>query len=446
MLHAAATLRKAGRPQGMGEPLTARFSGDRRSTRAPKLLPSQSYLVSSVKFLHENKLLVVFVACGALLMAAVGGGFYLQYLNDAAEASRHATTRRLVALEETLTSLQDVRIHHAGLLITGKPQFRRQFDESRQQLARKVVALERLYPPDEHSERVLRELKRLYALKVAELAAALEMHDRNGFDAARAMFMSRNADDYGMAIRILIEHLKQRDQDTQAATNQLIGRQHAQLLTAAAGVLLLALLCGALAHASLRNEVRQRQALARRLEHEATHDALTSLPNRRSFMLELERSLARVRRSGGMLAILFIDLDGFKRVNDELGHGIGDQLLRLVAQRFEQGLRRSDLVARLGGDEFAVLADATGVDTLVQLAERLVEIASAPLLDSHPDHRISASIGLAVFPMDAADGTALLSEADAAMYRAKRSGKGRVARPAHWRPVVPGDATALQRG
>jgi CHASE3 domain sensor protein len=122
-----------------------------------------------VKFLHENKLLVVFVACGALLIAALGGGFYLQYLNDAAEASRHATTRRLVALEETLTSLQDVRIHHAGLLITGKPLYRQQFDQSRQQLDSKLAALHRLYPPDEHSDRVLRELKRLYALKVAEL-------------------------------------------------------------------------------------------------------------------------------------------------------------------------------------------------------------------------------------------------------------------------------------
>jgi diguanylate cyclase len=399
-----------------------------------------------VKFLHENKLLVVFVACGSLLMAALAGGFYLQYLNDAAEASRHATTRRLLALEETLTSLQDVRIQHAGLLITGKPQFRRQFDESSQQLARMVDALQALYPPDEHNDRVLRELKRLYGLKVAELAAAVEMHDHNGFEAARAIFMSRNADDYGMAIRMLIEHLKQRDQETQAATNHLIGRQHVHLLSAAVGVLVLALLCGALAHVSLRNEVRQRQALARRLEHEATHDALTSLPNRRSFMLELERSLARVRRSGGMLAILFIDLDGFKRVNDELGHGTGDELLRQVAQRFEQSLRRSDLVARLGGDEFAVLADATGLDTLMQLAERLVELVSAPLLEDHPEHRISASIGLAVFPTDASDGTALLSEADAAMYRAKRAGKGRVARPAHWRPVVPDDAPALRHG
>jgi diguanylate cyclase (GGDEF)-like protein len=147
-----------------------------------------------------------------------------------------------------------------------------------------------------------------------------------------------------------------------------------------------------------------------------------------------------------MLAILFIDLDGFKRINDELGHASGDLLLRQVAQRLADSLRKSDLVARLGGDEFAVLADATSVDPLLQLAERLIEIVSAPLLDTHPDHRISASIGLAVFPSDAADGNALLSEADAAMYRAKRTGKGRVARPVHWQPMAPGDVPVLQTG
>jgi diguanylate cyclase (GGDEF)-like protein len=268
------------------------------------------------------------------------------------------------------------------------------------------------------------------------------MLDSNGFETARAVFMSRQADDYGVAIRMLIEHLKQRDQDTQIATNRLVGRQHSQLLSGAVGVLLLALLCGALAHASLRSEVRQRQDLSRRLEHEATHDALTSLPNRRSFMHELERSVARARRSGGMLAILFIDLDGFKQINDALGHPTGDVLLRQVAHRFEQSLRKSDLVARIGGDEFAVLADATSFDALVQLADRLIAIVSAPLLDAHPEHRISASIGLAVFPTDAADGTALLSEADAAMYRAKRAGKGRVARPVHWQPHAPGAPAA----
>lgn len=387
-----------------------------------------------MKFLHENKLLAVFVGCGALLLAALAGGFYLQYLNDLAEASRHATTRRLVALEETLTSLQDVRVHHAGLLITGKATDRVQFDAARRQLDVNVAKLETLYPPEAHTDRVLAELKRLYGLKVAELAVAADMHRSSGFEAARAMFMSRNADDYGMAIRMLIEHLKQRDQDLHAATHRLIGRQHAQLLTAAVFVLLLAVLCGALAHASLRREVRQRQALARRLEHEATHDPLTGLPNRRSFMNALDRALGRARRGDHMVAILFIDLDGFKRINDELGHDSGDQLLRHVAERFSSALRQTDMVARLGGDEFAVLADAPGAEAPMMLAERLVRTASTPMLDGHPGQRISASVGVALFPLDATDGHALLREADAAMYRAKHDGKGRVERA----PAKPG--------
>ncbi len=385
-----------------------------------------------MKFLHENKIAVVLLGCGMLLLAALAGGFYLQYLNDLAELSRLASTRRLLALEETLTSLQDVRIHQGGLLITGKPIYLQKFDESRQQLARNIEQLDALYAgADAHDRKALQELERLYALKVSELMAAAELERTNGFDVARAMFMSRNTDDYGTGIRILIEHLKARAQESSTATNQLIGHQHTQLMSSAVGVFILALLCGALVNMSLRREVRERQHLAQQLQHEATHDALTGLPNRRSFMHELDRALARARRSGSMIAILFIDLDGFKRINDELGHHTGDELLKHVAHRFEVSLRKSDLVARLGGDEFAVIADANTCDSLEQLAERLIATVSVPLIEGHEDWRISASIGLAFYPVDAQDGTALLSEADAAMYRAKRQGKGRIARVQH---------------
>jgi len=380
-----------------------------------------------VKFLQENKIAVVLFGCGLLLLAALAGGFYLQYLNDSAEDSRHRSTQRLLALQETLTRLQDVRVHQGALLITGKPEHLARFDEARGQLARSVDALEALYADgDAHNERVIQELKRLYGLKVHELLVAAEMHRTSGFDVARAMFMSRQADDYGTAIRLLIEHLKQRDEEANHATNRLIARQHVQLLSAAVCVIVLALLCGGLAHVSLRREIRQRQLLARRLEHEATHDALTGLPNRRSFMHELERSLARAQRAGSTLAILFIDLDGFKRINDELGHHAGDALLREVAAQFGRGLRKSDLLARLGGDEFAVIADAGPGDATLHLAQRLIAMVSLPLIEGQGELCISASIGVAFYPSDASDGTALLSEADAAMYQAKRAGKGRV--------------------
>jgi diguanylate cyclase len=385
-----------------------------------------------VKFLHENKVGFILLGCGLLLLAALGGGFYLQLLNDMAEESRHVSARRMLALEETLTSLQDVRIHQGSYLITGKEAYRELFDQAREQLEKNVRQLEQLYAgDDEHNTRVIRELKRLYGLKVKELLAATELQRESGFDVARAMFMSRNNDDFGVGIRILIEHLKQRDIESAEATNQLIGRQHVQLLSAAAGVFVLAVLCGALTHVSLKREVRQRRDLSERLEHEATHDALTGLPNRRSFMHELDRALSRAQRNGSMLAILFIDLDGFKRINDDLGHHTGDELLKHVAHQFEGSLRKSDLVARLGGDEFAVIADANNGDSLEQLAERLIATVSMPLIEGHEDRRISASIGLALYPVDAVDGNALLSEADAAMYRAKRQGKGRVARVEH---------------
>ena len=382
-----------------------------------------------MKSANEAKISGIFLVCGLLLLAALCGGVYLQYLNDLAENGRNLSTRRLLALEETLTSLQEVRINQGSLLITGKPVYFDQFNGSRVELERQLAGLETLYSGDEHSARVITELKRLCALKVHELLGAVEQQRTSGFETARALFLSRTSDDYGLAIRMLIDHLKQQDHETNAASSRLIARQHSELFAAAAGVFVLAISCGGLAHASLRREMRRRHDLTLRLEHEASHDALTGLANRRSFMQELERAVARVARSGGLLAILFIDLDGFKRINDELGHDAGDQLLRQVAREFENGVRRSETVARLGGDEFAVIAQADAYEAFEQLGRRLIQIASQPLLGEHRDHCISASVGIAAFPVDAADSASLLTEADAAMYQAKRHGKGRVARP-----------------
>jgi diguanylate cyclase (GGDEF)-like protein len=381
-----------------------------------------------VRYVHENRVLCVLICCCALLLAAIGAGVYLERLSDLAEHRRDDLARRLVALEEALSSLQDVRISQASLLLTGKDIYRENFDQSRLVLARSIATLEALFLDDEHNARVIRELRRLYGLKLAELERAAEVYHSAGQESARGMFLSRQTDDYGTAIRRLLEHLKQRDRDQYAGASHLIAQRRTQVLAAAAGALLLAATLAGVALVSLRREVQQRQALSSRLEHEASHDALTGLPNRRSFMNELERAVSRASRSGSMAAVMFIDLDGFKTINDELGHDVGDQLLRAIARRLQSELRNTDLVARLGGDEFAVVADAASCDDLAQLAQRLIDAISVPLIDDLPHCVVTGSVGLAFYPQDGRDGTTVLSAADAAMYRAKRLGKGRVAR------------------
>jgi diguanylate cyclase (GGDEF)-like protein/PAS domain S-box-containing protein len=175
-------------------------------------------------------------------------------------------------------------------------------------------------------------------------------------------------------------------------------------------------------------DVGERRALEGQLRHRAFHDELTGLANRPLFEDRTTGALARARRSGQALAVLFLDLDDFKTVNDALGHGAGDELLCEAARRVAADLRASDTAARLGGDEFALLLD--GVDdghAATAAAERLLEALAAPFSVAGKEVFVRASVGLAI---DSGRRTAdeLLRDADAAMYEAKRQGKGRVVR------------------
>ncbi len=166
--------------------------------------------------------------------------------------------------------------------------------------------------------------------------------------------------------------------------------------------------------------VIQRKQAQSRLQHMAGHDPLTDLPNRRLFYDRLETALQRARRDSEKLALLCLDLDGFKQVNDAFGHALGDQLLCHSAQRLAQCVRAMDTVARVGGDEFAVLLPhvntADCVDTVV---EKLRGAIAAPFELDGRSVNVSVSIGAAVYPQDGDDQEQLLRRADARMYRMK---------------------------
>lgn len=180
------------------------------------------------------------------------------------------------------------------------------------------------------------------------------------------------------------------------------------------------------ANEQLRSEMEQREKSQATIVHLAHHDALTGLGNRLSFHKLLDEAVADKQRSGGALAVLFIDLDGFKAINDTLGHATGDSLLKHLAARLQNAIRDGDRIGRLGGDEFAILQfgnrqpeDATA------LAGRLIELIGTPF--SIDDHKLAvgASIGIAFAQGDYQTSTQLLRAADLAMYRAKADGRGR---------------------
>lgn len=163
----------------------------------------------------------------------------------------------------------------------------------------------------------------------------------------------------------------------------------------------------------------------RKAKHAAHHDALTGLPNRALFSLAVKRQLALCQRNDAVLSILYIDLDGFKAVNDSFGHAAGDQLLCAVAKRITAAIRESDIAARLGGDEFAIALIHTTIEDAARFAGKLLAIVSRHYQLSEHAVTISASIGIAGYPESATEIDTLLGKADRAMYGAKNGGKRR---------------------
>jgi diguanylate cyclase (GGDEF)-like protein len=175
--------------------------------------------------------------------------------------------------------------------------------------------------------------------------------------------------------------------------------------------------------ASVLTAARDRQRLEGELRRAALHDELTALPNRTALRDHLRLGLARNQRYDTKLAVFFLDLDGFKAVNDEHGHGVGDAVLREVAGRLERALRRADLVARFGGDEFVALCETiAGTHEVDQVVARIREAFLEPFAAGDGRERLGVSIGVAVLGRDTTDPDEALDRADAEMYRAKRAG------------------------
>ncbi len=172
-------------------------------------------------------------------------------------------------------------------------------------------------------------------------------------------------------------------------------------------------------------DLTERKKFEESLRHQATHDELTGLPNRWLFRLQLNQALARAARSELRVAVLLLDLDYFKTVNDSFGHATGDALLVQVGQRIRSILRDNDILARMGGDEFSILlTDLTDVDEAVSVAAKLLVALQASYRLQNQDLYSGGSMGLAFYPDDARDGDTLLRYADMAMYQAKQAGRG----------------------
>ncbi|MBW8305403.1 MAG: diguanylate cyclase [Thiobacillus sp.] len=169
---------------------------------------------------------------------------------------------------------------------------------------------------------------------------------------------------------------------------------------------------------------KQLEQYSRALESMALHDALTGLPNRRLLMDRLSLAIAHARRNKSPMAVMFLDLDGFKQINDTLGHDAGDTLLSLVADRLVAAVRQADTVARMGGDEFVIgLWELSHIDAVAALASKVILAVSQPYRIQGRDVRITASVGVGIYPLHGEAAETLMKRADLALYEAKRAGK-----------------------
>lgn len=174
----------------------------------------------------------------------------------------------------------------------------------------------------------------------------------------------------------------------------------------------------------LQDEVSERRRAEEMLRHVASHDGLTDLPNRSLMMDRLDKAIGRAHRDNKKCAVMFIDLDGFKPINDTLGHDMGDLLLREAAHRLASAIRETDTAARFGGDEFVlILTDLEKIDDAAPVAKKVLKELSQPVDLNGNDASIGASIGIAVYPDHGTTAEDILKKADIAMYRVKESGK-----------------------
>lgn len=313
----------------------------------------------------------------------------------------------------------------------------------------RVISLQDLFEQDEEQQRFLRQAETFMVARRQILALPLSAEERELLErqwqlTLKAIPLQNQVIELSLAghtheaQRVLAQQaipaqdavmrtLSQLDDLIRSGANEALqdaNRAHDEarrwILLLSAGALFLGMLIASMVVRNIHRVGLERERLA-------THDALTGLPNRTLLLDRIDQAILRARRQHTHVGLLFIDLDGFKAVNDSLGHAVGDDLLRLMAARLKQVVRAADIVARLGGDEFIVgVLDAPSRDQVVHVSEKLLEAISQPCHLAGHEVVLSGSVGVCVYPQDGRDAKSLVKCADFAMYAAKQDGKNRV--------------------
>jgi len=318
----------------------------------------------------------------------------------------------------------DAETAERGYVITGSPEALPTYEADLQKIQWESDLIAALISDDPAQKIRFDQLQKLIAYRIKTLQMIVDTRAAGGVDAAHQL-VSIDEDNLEMGrIRAVLAQME--DEENAQLNVRLKARDVAYREFWWSFFALIVTMSASTAWQYLQvRRIMQLEAEAkRRIRHMAEHDPLTELPNRRQLQEKLDTAIAYAKRSGKKVAVMFIDLDGFKAVNDTLGHQAGDELLKVVAQRLRQATRSNDLVARLGGDEFVVvLSELDQLVDATRLAAKLNQLISQPIPVGDQQAHISTSIGISLYPTNGKSSAELLGKADDAVYLAKAAGK-----------------------
>lgn len=380
-------------------------------------------------FNYKRRILIPLIIAAALLCISMAGLFVAMYqLVDYSEQKDLVDRQRyqVVALSKAITNAESGQ---RGYLLTGHTLFLDALEQGQTEAMKEISLLEHDLDKSSVARPLLSKIKQLVQQKFNAMDKSVQVQMHAG-EYAPHLSLSR---DRGRELMKLIDgHLAQIDEQLmiqrqgfeQAIRNRILASVTVAIILSIVIISVLVFSYRSTTH--LLEQVMENQAVAKQLSHQADHDLLTGLPNRRSVNMYLENTYDMARIGSKQFAVFFMDLDGFKRVNDAYGHDVGDALLIEVANMFKKVLRQSDFLARQGGDEFVLVVNHYLYRLeLTQLAQRLIQLFTEPVVVRGIPLEIGVSIGIAEYPHHGKNVKQLLHVADKAMYDSKKNGKNR---------------------
>lgn len=376
---------------------------------------------------EDRKVLRPYLVVGALLIAAVAVFVYDARTIVDAEEAEEDSSKILLLMGSFLNGLQQTQIEQQRFLLTSDAAHLHSYQQEKVRSDNRISALRQVVAevgPGGSLQKRIDAIAKTQVQYLNALDGMLQSSSKHGDSVPARREESRPAQLYLQQIQLLLADTERDITEFRQETNEHVGFSvhRASISIMVVSVLLIAIL--ALGYRNTSRAFATNRRLTEQLAYEAMHDTLTLLPNRRFFNDWLKKSVAMAQRRDFSIAVLFIDLDGFKQVNDRFGHDAGDQVLRITAERFRSFMRGSDVLARLGGDEFAILVSQSPSDEALSVfAERIIDSMAEPISIGSEVAKVGVSIGIAVFPRDAQTVESLIRASDEAMYQAKAGGK-----------------------